>query len=108
MVKCTFCGKEEKEYKGIHVIKNTGTVNYYCSSKCRTNSEKLKRDKRKIRWTEAFHITREKARAREAETKEKREKERAAKKELKAARKEKKTPKKTVKKAVKKTTKKKK
>ncbi|MBU0760400.1 MAG: 50S ribosomal protein L24e [Nanoarchaeota archaeon] len=71
MTKCTFCGKESHPSKGTHVIKNSGTVNYFCSSKCRANSEKLKRDKRKIRWTEAFHITREKARAREAEPKEK-------------------------------------
>ncbi|MFH1802475.1 MAG: 50S ribosomal protein L24e [archaeon] len=71
MVKCVFCGKEQHHSTGVHLIKNTGTVNYFCSSKCRKNSEKLKRDKRKIRWTEAFHITREKARTREAEAKEK-------------------------------------
>lgn len=71
MVKCVFCGKEQHASRGIHVIKNMGAVNYFCSSKCRKNSEKLKRDKRKVRWTEAFHITREKARAREAEAKEK-------------------------------------
>jgi large subunit ribosomal protein L24e len=64
MVKCVFCGKEEYSFKGIHVIKNTGTINYYCSSKCRKNSEKLGRDKRKVRWTEAFHATRDKIRAR--------------------------------------------
>jgi large subunit ribosomal protein L24e len=64
MTKCTFCGKEEKPHKGTHLIKNTGTIDYFCSSKCQKNSTKLKRDKRKIRWTEAFHITREKARAR--------------------------------------------
>jgi large subunit ribosomal protein L24e len=64
MVKCVFCGKEEQPYKGQHLIRNVGVVDYFCSSKCRQNSLKLKRDKRKVRWTEAFHITREKARER--------------------------------------------
>ncbi len=73
MTKCTFCGKDERPFRGIHVIKNTGTINYYCSSKCRKNAEKLKRDKRKVRWTEAFHSTREKARKKEKEAKEKKE-----------------------------------
>lgn len=61
MVKCTFCGREESPHRGIHLIKNTGVVAFYCSSKCRKNSEKLQRDKRKVRWTEVFHITRDKA-----------------------------------------------
>lgn len=63
MTKCVFCGKDELPHKGVHVIKNIGTINYFCSKKCRQNATKLHRDKRKIRWTEAFHITREKARA---------------------------------------------
>ncbi len=54
MVKCIFCGKEEHAFKGLHLIKNDGTIAYFCSSKCRFNVLKLKRDKRKIRWTEAF------------------------------------------------------
>ena len=61
MVKCTFCGKDEKPYKGVHLIKNDGEVSYFCGSKCNVNAVKLGRDKRKIRWTEAFHFTREKA-----------------------------------------------
>jgi ribosomal protein L24E len=64
MTKCVFCGKDERTHKGTHVVKNTGIVSFFCSNKCRINAGKLKRDKRKIRWTEAFHITREKARAR--------------------------------------------
>ena len=67
MVKCTFCGKEQHEHMGIHLIKNDGTINYFCSAKCKVNATKLKRDKRKIRWTDAFHEKREKARARAAE-----------------------------------------
>jgi len=66
MVKCVFCGKEGSLHKGVHYVKNDGTVNYLCSSKCRQNALKLKRDSRKIRWTEAFHIVREKAREKES------------------------------------------
>ena len=67
MIKCVFCGKEQEEFKGLHYLKNDGSVNYLCSSKCKKNSLKLKRDKRKVRWAEAFHITREKAKKRAAE-----------------------------------------
>ncbi len=61
MVKCIFCGKEEREYKGIHLMKNDGEIAFYCSHKCRMNALKLNRDKRKVRWTEAFHIARQKS-----------------------------------------------
>ena len=64
MSKCFFCGKEEKAHKGHYLIKNSGDVLYFCSNKCKVNALKLKRDKRKVRWTEAFHVTREKARVR--------------------------------------------
>ncbi|MBI3334305.1 50S ribosomal protein L24e [Candidatus Pacearchaeota archaeon] len=54
MVKCVFCGKEELEFRGIHLFKNDGSIAYYCSSKCRKNAIKLGRDKRKVKWTEAY------------------------------------------------------
>ncbi|MEK6819105.1 MAG: 50S ribosomal protein L24e [Nanoarchaeota archaeon] len=62
MTKCVFCGAETSFFKGINLIKNVGVVEFYCSRKCKMNSIKLKRDKRKLKWTEAFHITRNKAR----------------------------------------------
>jgi large subunit ribosomal protein L24e len=55
MVKCVFCGKENDYFKGLHLVGNDGVVRYYCSSKCRKNALKLKRDKRKMKWTEAYH-----------------------------------------------------
>jgi|SRR3989338_5324279 len=51
MTKCVFCGREEHDFKGVHLIKNDGVIDFYCSSKCRKNSLKLKRDKRKMKWT---------------------------------------------------------
>jgi len=65
--KCIFSGKEQEDYKGVYLLKNDGSVNYYSSSKAIKNHLKLKRDKRKVRWAEAFHITREKRKKREAE-----------------------------------------
>jgi ribosomal protein L24E len=78
MPKCTFCGKDEKMHKGVHLIKNDGEVSYFCGSKCNANAVKLGRDKRKIRWAEAFHITRAKSETRAKEVSEK-------EKELKAS-----------------------
>ncbi len=63
MTKCVFCGKEEAPYKGIHFITNDGNTNFYCSSKCRKNARKLKRDKKKLKWTEAYRISKEKSAA---------------------------------------------
>ena len=65
MVKCTFCGKEEQPFRGVHFIGNDGNVNFYCSSKCRKNALKLKRDKRKFKWTAAYHEEREKTKVKE-------------------------------------------
>lgn len=56
MVKCVFCGKNESPFKGTNYIKNDGSVNYFCSGKCQNNSLKLGRDKRKVKWTEAYQL----------------------------------------------------
>ena len=53
MTKCVFCGTETHPSRGIHLIKNIGVIDFFCSKKCRLNSMKLGRDKRKVRWTEA-------------------------------------------------------
>ena len=66
MVKCSFCGKEEYAFKGLHLIKNDGSISYFCSSKCRRNALNLKRDKRRIRWTKAFYDGRKKVRGEES------------------------------------------
>lgn len=56
MVKCVFCGKDEDSFRGLHLLKNDGSVAYYCSGKCRKNALKLGRDKRRVKWTEAYKI----------------------------------------------------
>jgi large subunit ribosomal protein L24e len=60
LAKCIFCGKEGEDFYGTYLIKNDGTMNYYCSSKCNKNHLKLGRDKRKLKWTNAFYESREK------------------------------------------------
>ena len=60
MTKCVFCGKEEAPYKGVHLISNDGSVNFLCSSKCRRNALLLKRDKKKLKWTEAYEANKKK------------------------------------------------
>lgn len=60
LAKCVFCGKEGEDFYGTYLIKNDGTMQYYCSSKCRKNHLKLGRDRRKLKWTAAFYESREK------------------------------------------------
>jgi large subunit ribosomal protein L24e len=49
--KCSFCGVEIRPGTGTQLIRNDGSVLYFCSNKCRLNSLKLKRDPRKLKWT---------------------------------------------------------
>ena len=60
LAKCIFCGKEGEDFYGTYLIKNDGTMNYYCSSKCNKNHLKLGRDKRRLKWTTAFYESRDK------------------------------------------------
>ena len=49
MVTCSFC-KENYEFpKGTTVVQKDSSVRYYCSSKCRKNSE-MGRLNKKVKW----------------------------------------------------------
>jgi len=65
MVKCFFCGTESSIHQGVHLINNDGSISYFCSSKCRKNFD-MGRDKKKLKWTEAFRIVQQKAKKSEA------------------------------------------
>jgi large subunit ribosomal protein L24e len=52
MPRCIFCSKEYDFHKGLTLVKNDGTINYICSSKCRKN---LLMKRRKIRWVHKEH-----------------------------------------------------
>jgi large subunit ribosomal protein L24e len=85
MVKCVFCGYDSPFMNGINIIGNDGTVSYYCSGKCRKNDLKLGRDKKKLKWTEAYRIKRAKeVVAEDKEKKEAKAKPKAAEKKVEA------------------------
>ena len=48
---CTFCGKDYNSFYGVTVVRSDASMLNFCSSKCRINSQKLKRDPRKLKWT---------------------------------------------------------
>lgn len=49
MPMCWFCKKNYEFPKGISVVGKDGNVKFYCSSKCRKNSE-MGRNNRKVNW----------------------------------------------------------
>ncbi|HEC76131.1 MAG TPA: TRASH domain-containing protein [Thermoplasmatales archaeon] len=55
--KCNFCGNDIEPGTGTMYVRKDGKIYYFCSSKCRKNLLKLKRDPKKVRWTK-FYIKR--------------------------------------------------
>lgn len=47
---CAFCGKGVPQGEGIMIIKNDGTVSWFCSAKCKKSVLLFKRDPRKLKW----------------------------------------------------------
>lgn len=47
MPKCVFCGTQYEIPRGLTFVMKDGTINHFCSSKCRKN-KLMKR--RKVRW----------------------------------------------------------
>lgn len=52
--KCSFCGGDVPLGDGMMLVFNDGSVQWYCSSKCRKNARKLRRDARKLKWTQHY------------------------------------------------------
>jgi len=52
---CSFCGKAIRKGTGTMFVKKDGTTFTFCSSKCEKNLLKLKRNPRKIKWTNEHH-----------------------------------------------------
>ena len=46
---CSFCKKGYEFPRGTTVVQKSGDVRYYCSSKCRKNSE-MGRVAKKVKW----------------------------------------------------------
>ena len=55
---CSFCGKYVTTGEGVVFVKNDGITLWFCSSKCKKNSNKLKRDPRKLKWTKHYRKNR--------------------------------------------------
>jgi len=51
---CSFCGGEIPPGTGIMYVRSDGSTLWFCSSKCRKNALKLKRDARKLKWTNYY------------------------------------------------------
>lgn len=49
-MKCSLCGSAIKKGSGYLYGQKTGEVFYFCSSKCKKNMLKLKRQKRYLKW----------------------------------------------------------
>lgn len=69
LAKCAYCGIEQEDYLGTYLIKNDGSVVYYSSSKCMKGHLGNKRDRRKVRWTEAFKTAQKDRLAKKTKTK---------------------------------------
>jgi large subunit ribosomal protein L24e len=50
MPKCVFCKQDYDLHKGVTLVKNDGSINYLCSSKCRKN---MLMKRRKVRWVDS-------------------------------------------------------
>ncbi len=76
--KCVFCGEDIGPGTGKMTVDISGSVSFYCSSKCHKNAD-LKRSPRKVKWTKAYRkekgIRVQHLKDTEAERKSKKEKE---------------------------------
>jgi len=50
MPRCSFCKQNYEFPRGLTYILNDGNILYFCSSKCRRNQLKLKRDNKRVNW----------------------------------------------------------
>ncbi|MBS7628037.1 50S ribosomal protein L24 [Candidatus Bathyarchaeota archaeon] len=48
---CTFCGREFPPGTGIMYVRRDGSIQWFCSRRCRVNMLDLRRDPRKLKWT---------------------------------------------------------
>ena len=50
MPRCSFCKQNYEFPRGLTLVLNDGNILYFCSSKCRKNQLRLKRDNKKVNW----------------------------------------------------------
>jgi large subunit ribosomal protein L24e len=49
MVKCSFCGRQIIQGRGIIFVENSGRVVNFCSAKCRKNKN-MGREAKRLNW----------------------------------------------------------
>lgn len=89
MAVCSFCKNNYEFPRGTTVVQKDSSVRYYCSSKCRKNSE-MGRLNKKVKWIRKSEVVKAEKTKKEAA--------KALRKEAKEAEKNKKQAKKTKKK----------
>ncbi|OYT33256.1 50S ribosomal protein L24e [Archaeoglobales archaeon ex4484_92] len=52
---CSFCGGEIEPGTGKMFVRKDGKILYFCSGKCEKSMLKLKRNPRKLKWTNYFN-----------------------------------------------------
>lgn len=52
--KCSYCGKDIEPGCGMLFVQRTGSVLYFCSNKCKKSQLVLKRDPKKLKWTDRY------------------------------------------------------
>ena len=52
--KCSYCGKEIEPGTGMLFVQRAGSVLYFCSNKCKKSQISMKRDPKKLKWTERY------------------------------------------------------
>lgn len=48
---CSFCDRPVSKGSGTMLVRNDGTILWFCSAKCRKNMLELRRDPRRLKWT---------------------------------------------------------
>ena len=51
---CSFCDRSVAKGSGTMLAKNDGSILWFCSAKCKKNALVLKRDPRKLKWTNKY------------------------------------------------------
>ena len=54
LLNCFFCVQRLSPASGIMLVKNDGSIQWTCSNKCKKNLRKLRRDPRKMKWTNKY------------------------------------------------------
>tara|TARA_Y100000310_G_C20386621_1_gene670737 strand:- start:384 stop:653 length:270 start_codon:yes stop_codon:yes gene_type:complete len=72
MVICSFCKNNYEYPRGTTVVGRDGTARYFCSSKCKKNSE-MGRINKKVKWVRKSDIIKDEKARREATYKAKQE-----------------------------------